>query len=275
MPYTTNVRLSVQSSGSNSGVWGAGGSSGDDLNTGVMGIIDTRLAEPVAFSVSSSNITLSYANVQCNMLRFTGTLLANITVSPDTGGSPVAASYFNGFYLFENLSSGSFTITLQNASGSVVLPQGRRGIVYVSTINSLAPRIVALVGSGTADPVPAGSRTLWYNTSAPSGWTAVALNDYAVQIVTNGSGGVTGGSVAYSTLFGRTATDPHTLTLSEIPSHTHTYVGFGAQGFGENANVGATTGRASQTEASGGGDGHTHNIDMRVLTAKFTLATRD
>lgn len=262
----------MQSATSNPGTWGSGGTTGDDLNTGVMSILDTRFAEPSAFSVSSSNVTLSYANVQTNILRFTGTLLANITVSPDTGGSPIAASYFNGVYAFENLTTGSFTITLQNATGGVVLPQGRRGLVYVSTINSLAPRILA---GGNGD-IAAGSKTLFYNTSAPTGWTAVALSDYAIKIVATGNGGVTSGSVAYSTLFGRTATDAHTLTTAQIPSHTHS-IAHGSSGGGGSSNIagGASGSTTSNTAATGGGDSHTHNLDMRVTTAAFVLATRD
>ena len=289
MPYTANLRLTVQSAGSNSGVWGAGGAAGDDLNTGVMGVVDTRLAEPAAFSVSSSNVSLSYANVQCNFFRFTGTLLANIVVSPAVGD---ATTYFNGFYLFENVTSGSFTVTLQNASGSVVLPQGRRGIVYVSAANSLAPRIVSLVGSGSADPIAAGSRTLFYNTAAPSGWTAVALNDYAIKIVTAGSGGVTSGSVAYSTLFGRTTTDPHAITVNEMPLHGHPIIvnrqlsgsadldGGLMLNSDSTANYPAYTGSPAitagqQIGGTGGGATHTHPLDMRVLTAAFSLASRD
>lgn len=284
----------MQTAASNSGTWGAGGATGDDLNTGVAGIIDTRLAEPATFSVSSSNVTLSYANVQSCMFRFTGTLLANIVVSPNTGGSPVAATYFNGMYGFENVTTGSFTITLTTTNGSVVLPQGRRGVIYVSNANTLAPRIVSMVGSSTADPIPAGSKTIWYNASAPSGWTAVALNDYAISIVTNGGGGVTSGSVAYSTLFARTATDAHTLTTAQIPSHQH--FGFAAvsdgvsiasnpaltpvytrpSGAGEYLIVGQlSAANCGPTGLTGGGSAHTHDIDMRLNTAAFVLATKD
>lgn len=274
MPYTANKRLSVQTATSNAGVWGAGGASGDDLNTGVMGLVDTQFAGVVPFSVSASNVSLSYANIQNTMFRFTGTLLANIDVAPAVGD---ATTYFNGFYFFENLTTGSFAITLTNGSGSVTLPQGRRGIVFVSTVASLAPRIVSIVGSGTADPIPAGSKTIFYNTAAPSGWTAVALNSYAIQIVTAGSGGVTSGSVAYSTLFARTATDSHTLTTSEIPSHTHTVPiangGSNSAQFGSGA-AGVTSSNTTSA-ATGGGNGHTHDIDMRVQTAAFSLATRD
>lgn len=289
--YTTNKRLVTQAQTENAGTWGAGGSTGDDLNTGVMGLLDSQLAGVAAFSVSSSNVTLSYANVQSAMFRFTGTLLSSITVSPDSGGSPVAATYFNGFYIWENLTSGNFTITVTTGNGSVVLPQGRRGILFVSAASSLAPRIVAMVGSTNADPIPAGSATIWYNTAAPAGWTAVAMNDYAVKIVTTGSGGVTSGSVAYSTLYARTATDATTLTTDQIPSHTHIYSGTctmednnGSSGViyplrESSANNLRAFSTASGTEdsiqATGGGNSHTHGLDMRVLTAAFTLATRD
>jgi hypothetical protein len=280
MPYTTLRKLSIQAATTNPGTWGTGGTTGDDLNTGCFGPIDSALAGLSTFSVSSSNVSLTFTaggggDVQNAMWRFTGTLLANITVSPTAGD---ATTYFNGFYLIQNATTGSFTITLQNASGSVVLPQGRSCLVYVNTTNSIAPRIIA---GGDGD-VPSGSKTLWYNTAAPTGWTAVALNDYAIKIVTAGLGGVTSGSVAYSTLFARTATDSHTLTTSQIPLHTHdvkytlttTGTGSGIERVSSVNSSGTSTGTAGAS-GTGGGDGHTHNIDMRVLTAAFTLATRD
>jgi microcystin-dependent protein len=287
--YTTNKRLATQAATENSGVWGAGGTTGDDLNTGVMGLVDTQLAGVATFSVSSSNVSLSYANVQSAMFRFTGTLLANIVVSPAVGD---ATTYFNGFYYWENLTSGSFSITVTTANGSVVLPQSRRGVLFVSATATLAPRIVAIAGSATADPIPTGARTLFYNTSAPAAWTAFAMNDYAVKVVTTGSGGVLSGSVAYSTLFARTATDAHTLTTAQIPLHGHPYrVTTGADtdagglgGFAmdqdDMANRSAFSGTPSsasgeQIGGTGGGASHTHDLDMRVLTAAFTLATKD
>jgi len=254
-----------------------------DLNTGVIGPLDTILGGTSSFSLSSSNVSLTFTaggggDVNNAYWKCTGTLLANIVISPTAGD---ATTYLNGYYAWSNTTSGSFTVTLTTADGSVVLPQGRRGVLFVSTASNIAPVIVAIAGSGTADPVPAGSKTIWYNTSAPSGWTAVAMNDYAIKIVTTGSGGVTSGSVAYSTLFGRTATDSYTLLTADIPSHTHdvkyTAAALGAGGSNivqTISSAGTTTGSAGAA-ATGGGGGHTHNIDMRVTTAAFTLCTRD
>lgn len=278
MPYTSNKKYSVQTAASNSGVWGAGGTTGDDLNTGVMGLLDTQLAGVASFSVSSSNVSLSYANIQSCMFRFTGTLLANIVVSPAVGD---AATYFNGFYYWENLTTGNFSITVTTAFGSVALPQSRRGVMFVDGTNG--PRIVSIVSSTAVEPVPVGSVLVFYQNAAPTGYTIVSsLNDYALKIVSS-AGGVTSGSVNYSTLFGRTATDGHTLTTDQIPSHTHSYI------FAEAPRPsGSTTGTMALMNSTandpadtgfvisptGGGESHTHNIDMRVKTASVILATK-
>lgn len=220
------------------------------------------------------------------MLRCTGTLTANIVISPDV------SVYWTGVYCWENVTTGSFTVTVTNSAGSVVLSQGRRGLMWIDTTN--APRIIAIAGSSTADPVPAGSVVPFYNSAAPSGYTIVALNDYALKVVSS-SGGVTSGSVAYSTLFARTATDSTTLTANQIPSHQH--FGFVDSSTGNTTlsasnypsrsndsgdsnsysmrgnNSGATG--IGLSSATGGGAGHTHDIDMRVNTAAIVLATRN
>lgn len=270
------------SDGSDAGTWGS------SWNSNGSTFLDNNFAGITSLTLASTAVALTAAQARNQMIRCTGTLLAGVTISPDVG------VLWNGIRCIENLTSGSFALTLSNAGGSVVIPQGRRCVVFLDTSNG--PRIVAIAGSATADPVPTGSKTIWYNTAAPSGWTAVAMNDYAIKIVTAGLGGVTSGSVAFSTLFGRTATDAHTLTSAEIPSHQHFQFNATAgsntsiitnaqypyyQAAGGNADYNYTMG-GSSTAATlglsslvGGGGSHTHDIDMRVLTAAFTLASRD
>lgn len=215
---------------------------------------------------------LTQTQAQNALLRCTGVLLASIVISPDSG------VLMQGFYYFENLTTGSFTVTFTNSAGSVVLPQGRRGVMWVDTTNG--PRVMSSVGSSQTDVIPAGSVMPFYNTAAPTGWTIVSsLNDYALKIVSS-TGGVTSGSVDYSTLFGRTATDSYTLLLADIPSHTHalgmvtaTSGGQGTMNLGTGNYV--PTAFITATNASGGGGGHTHGIDMRVKTASVILATRN
>lgn len=272
MPYTSNKGFSVPTAGSLAGTWGADSTtptanSSNALNEGLTSLLDQALGGITTLSLTSVNVTLTQLQTQNGMLRMTGTLTGNVVISPDVG------VLMTGFYYFENLTTGSYSVTLTNSAGSVALPQSRRGVVWIDTTNG--PRIVSIVGSTAADPIPVGTVMLFYQNAAPTGWTiSAALNDYALKIVSS-AGGVTSGSVAYSTLFARTATDSHTLTTDEIPSHTHSWgtsnplnATSGASG---SASGGGTT---YTTGATGGGSGHTHNIDMRVQTASVILATK-
>lgn len=267
MPFTSNKRYSVQTAGSNTGTWGAG--TADSLNEGVFEIMDANMGGITALSLASSNTLLTQTQAYNGLIRCTGVLLANVSISPDAG------VVMTGFYYFENLTTGSFTVTLSNGAGSVVLPQGRRGVVWIDGTNG--PRIMSLVGSAAADVLPTGTAMLFYNSAAPTGWTLyTTVNDCNVALNRTVSGNATG-SILYSTVFGRTATDSTTLTLDQIPSHSHTYAypqGGGLFGTGASgaAVYGSTETRNSGN--SGGGNGHTHGIDLRVFTVNMLIATR-
>lgn len=73
----------------------------------------------------------------------------------------------------------------------------------------------------TYDRFPSGTKLPFYQASVPTGWTAVAVNDKFIRVVTSGTtGGTDGGTVAASTSLAHTHTvASHTHTG---PSHTHT-----------------------------------------------------
>ena len=248
--------------GADPGTWGS------SLNSGFTGYVDVNFAGLSTLAITGATYTLSAAEARSQMLRITGTLLQNCTISP--GGGVL----WNGFRCVENLTTGAFTITLSNV-GTVVIPQGRRGIVFIDTTNG--PRIVSLVGTTNADPVPVGTKWAFYQASAPSGYTQdTSLNDYALRIV-NSTGAGTGGSVNFSTLFARTSVDNYTLQITDIPSHSHTFATTPASGAATSAPYGTGTGGVAgtiTTSAVGGGGAHTHAIDMRVKYADFILAAR-
>jgi len=138
------------------------------------------------------------------------------------------------------------------------------------------------------DVLPSGTSMLFQQTAAPTGWTKQTThNDKALRIITGTVG--TGGSVAFSTALGTGATvaggsvsgnpgsnlsvsagnlgvsisgsiSSHTLSVNQIPSHTHSYVkpagtaaSFGYAGVSAtNANTGATGGNGSHN--------HGHNL---------------
>lgn len=118
--------------------------------------------------------------------------------------------------------------------------------------------------------IPQNSVSVFYQASAPTGWTKITThNDKALRVV-SGTGGGSGGSLAFSSVFASSIPisgsvtaygniGDTTLTLAQLPSHAHNS--------GSSVNVrpgtpGVTT-RALNTSApaggnAGGGNAHTH-----------------
>jgi hypothetical protein len=69
-----------------------------------------------------------------------------------------------------------------------------------------------------------GNICLFKQDTAPTGWTKLTThNDKALRVVSGTAS--SGGSTAFSTVFGSGTTGSHTLTSAEIPGHTHTFSG--------------------------------------------------
>lgn len=68
-----------------------------------------------------------------------------------------------------------------------------------------------------------------------------------------------------------TTTDPHSLTINEIPPHTHTYDGhggLGGSGSGGNAQLSTVT---ATTGSTGDGQGHSHGLTLETLSPYIAL----
>ena len=156
-------------------------------------------------------------------------------------------------------------------------------------------------GSGAGltgvDPFPSGTKMVFYQASAPTGWTqdtTAALANTAMSIVT-GSGGGTGGATSFYDVFNAStqpvdlgsvtvsvtgAVGAHTLTTPEIPSHNHTT----STTFGRN-NPGPSPASIWRIEAqsnnripitinpTGGGGSHTHPFSVSSSSAGGTAST--
>lgn len=129
-----------------------------------------------------------------------------------------------------------------------------------------------------ASPFTAGTAMLFAQSAAPTGWTKqTAHNDKALRVVSGAVG--SGGSVAFSTVFSRTADDAATLSIAQMPSHNHpeycystsSNIIFGAQAF-QNNGVGTTQ---NSTGYQGGGGSHSHGMDIRVQYVDVIIATKD
>jgi hypothetical protein len=140
---------------------------------------------------------------------------------------------------------------------------------------------------------PTGTRILFQQTAAPTGWTKdTTHNNKALRIVSGSVG--TGGSVGFTTAFASQAVSGSvgntTLTTAQMPSHTHGNEGGGnffRQGAGGPINGIASGGSfvggiavVGQTAAAGGGGAHNHSftgtaIDLAVQYVDFIIATKD
>lgn len=166
-----------------------------------------------------------------------------------------------------------------------------------------------LTGISTTDPIitlPSGTtKMLFYQDTAPSGWTIDSVPDNTVVRITQGlaGGGVTGGTTTGTNVFsdqfaahGENATygvRNHTLVEAEIPQHNHgggnhghssdTFNQFGSQGSCTDTttnNPGFTTSliNASGTIISnygGATPAHAHTINLDAKAAPCIIATKD
>jgi hypothetical protein len=120
---------------------------------------------------------------------------------------------------------------------------------------------------------PSGTKMVFYQDTAPIGWTIQNTLDDKLLYVTKGSaaGGETGGGVHSGgtwTLAGTVTVANHTLTTDEIPAHTHAWsqAYYHADSDGSPFGQGDPTdqtGSATITPASvGGGQGHNHTATL-------------
>lgn len=146
--------------------------------------------------------------------------------------------------------------------------------------------------------IPSGTRIVFYQASAPVGWTAVALNDKFLRVVSSGgTGGSIGGTMPASTDLTHVHTTPgHVLTSAEVPTHTHTLLathnassGWGAEEMGSGASQGVAgarngTGGSPYAASTPGGSGtallssfgsggsHAHGDTGSVFSGSFAYS---
>lgn len=174
---------------------------------------------------------------------------------------------------------------------------GQYGFYYDTTRNVLQ-RDNGTSWDDIGTVIPSGTKMVFYQASAPTGWTAVAVNDKFLRVVTSGgTGGSTGGTMAASTDLAHTHTTGNfTLTSAEIPSHTHRLLagqnassGWGSEEYGDGASIGASGARAgtggsayyastpggsgsASIEATGSGGAHNHGTSGSTAIGVFAYA---
>jgi hypothetical protein len=149
--------------------------------------------------------------------------------------------------------------------------------------------------------IPQGSYSIFFQGSAPTGWTkSTSYNDYALRVV-SGTGGGTGGSTAFSSIFPtslRPVSVPgvpmsgtvgsHTLTEPQLPAHSHPNtatrivytpgqgdVGYAAGWTRSTPDTGSTGGDSSHSHPWSGSCDFSGSFDMRITYMNVILCSFD
>jgi hypothetical protein len=183
--------------------------------------------------------------------------------------SPATVSSANvAFAVTAGTCTGNAATATTLAAGSV-LPVDKGG----TGVTSLA----ALSSQLNVAPFPSGTRMLFQQTTAPTGWTKdTTVNDKALRVVSGAVG--SGGSVAFSTVFARTATDGTTLTVAQMPNHAHSVEYWTQEGGGNSSLLyfeSGSTWRGFATSAMGGSGSHAHGLDLRLAYVDIIIARKD
>lgn len=223
-----------------------------------------------------------------------------------TTNSGHAAKADIGFLTFRVDAANTAAVTLDVDELGATTWNKRSNIAYASG-DLIANQLVTVIYNpntlefetvGTTGEFDSGHETLSFAAAADNGWTkdtTANLNDTALRLVT-GTPTSRVNQTAFSSVFGVSATNSHSLTVSQIPSHSHgagtlsaathdhsfgsgrftwndqenyqTLGGTGKPGPAgakstSTSNSGALSVGGSTSDAGGDG-GHTHGIELRT-----------
>src|SRR5690554_4768712 len=137
------------------------------------------------------------------------------------------------------------------------------GLFYNTSVNALQFR---KSGSWDTITIPSGTVAVFNQTNAPVGWTKLTdVNNAALRVVsgTAGSGGTQDFTAAFTSHTVTGTVGNTTLTINQIPSHTHSlsyYFSVFLPGGGNYEVAARATGTGATTTATGGGQPHTHSF---------------
>ena len=161
-------------------------------------------------------------------------------------------------------------------------------------LNGLDARVTTLEGDSSL-PAPSGTKMLFRNPTAPTGWVQDTSDNNKALRVTNAGTLSSGGSQSFTTAFAssRSITGSmsgtvagHRLTIAQIPAHTHSITLRDPSDTGIAYNAGSSDDvvvGTDDTGSRGGGQAHTHGfsgsmsvnpIDMDVQYIDVIVATK-
>jgi hypothetical protein len=237
----SNRGYALQGTGDNVNAWGP------VLNANFSSI-DQNISGNYSITSTGGTVTLSTSNAANVFFAANGALTSNLMVV-----FPLVKTFF----MFQNSTSGSYTVTVSAAgAGAVVSPvQGEAILCYCDGTNVT---ICSNTTVAVAPVIPSGTVMNFLQSTAPTGWTqSTSFNDSVIRLVNDSSGGTTGGSWTISgTTISGTA-----LTISQIPPYSFPQDVLVEVGSGGNSNIVSGSQVLGKTlTLPGGGLTHTHTF---------------
>ena len=303
--YTANSGIEKPGSGEQSGTWGATTNTNFDIIDRVLSGVGAITLSGTTHTLTSSDGAMADGHYKVLVLGGSPSGTNTITISPNDqdkvylvhNNTNQSAVFTQGSGSNATIVAGAFAWIFADGAGSgaaVTKMTVDTASIEDSAITTAKIEDNAVTAAKLADTAvfASGTKMLFQQTAAPTGWTKdTSHNDKALRI-TSGTVG-TGGSVAFETAFasqtpaGTISTSVtgtvanHTLTTSQIPSHTHTgnvdlrtnwESGTSSQspvGTGNARYDGSGSSPSFTTDAAGGGGAHNHGWSGSA-TSTFT-----
>ena len=255
---------------------GTGVGEGITFGTGGSTVSANSITERMRID-SSGNVGIGTSSPSAKLEVYGQRIRINAT--PDPGIEFANTAAVKG-YVFYDTTNDVMTMRHASSTGISVGASGQLGVggtnygtagqVLTSNGASAAPSWQAAAG------FPAGTRMSFQQTSAPTGWTkdtTAALNDSIMRIVTGSAS--SGGSTAFSTFNGQTATGATTLSTAQMPSHTHNSATGTATNGNSGSGISSSLAVVGASGATGGGGSHTHSVTTSLKYYDFIIASKD
>ena len=262
--------------------------------------------DSTSFARSDQDDTLGgiyqFSNTNRDCFNFSGNATDDNRGVAFNGRIALSADYNDAWLRLNNaneFSNGVFTAGILRADAGFYVGGNQvingSGQLISSRLTGALPAIDGSNLTGVGGGVESGTKMVFYQANAPTGWTKQTSNNNKALRVVSGSGGGTGGSNNFTTAFNSSrgtsggSVSNHTLTTAQIPSHRHkvdTYNEFGnqfgnwaTQGGYRQAHAGGTR-RPPYTSYEGSGNAHNHgfsnpSLNLNVQYIDVIVAQKD
>jgi len=221
---------------------------------------------------TGSESRIDFTNTSHNLILMGAGGSQHIDLQPRNGHSSVKAIANGAAELYYDNSK-----KLETASGGV-------SVTGTCTATAFSGDGSSLTGIAS---FPSGTKMLFAQSSAPTGWTHdTSYNDRALRLVSDSSGGGTGGSTTWTAALNSSfstsggSVSNHTLSTSQIPSHNHSAPTRKDPSWNTSFRTSDGPTGTLNTNNTGGGGSHNHgfsnpsfNLNLRYLNV--IVATKD